>query len=125
GTHQEGTSRVFFPADDFCVYVLDVAKKVCEAVLYTEHPSGSLRGAPIVAGSDDPAAPQGLLILAQADGLKECQLRVFGLPIKDAHDKPLSISPPPQVHGWPWFQPFSDGEKLALATDAGMLGLFG
>ena len=48
GTRQEETSLVYFPGDEFCVYVLDVVKRTCEGVLYSNHPAGSLRGAPIV-----------------------------------------------------------------------------
>jgi hypothetical protein len=29
------------------------------------------------------------------------------------------------VRGWSWFPPYQDDEKLALATDAGVIGLFG
>src|SRR5262249_52354241 len=87
--------------------------------------SGSLRGAPVLVNPGDPAAPDGYLILSLADGLRACQLRVYGLPVKDAHDQPVAISPVPRVQGWPWFPPYCDGEKLAPATDAGLLGLFG
>jgi hypothetical protein len=64
GTQQEGTSLVFFPGDAFCVYVLDAAKRTCEAVLYSNHPAGSLRGAPIVlrgrrASGAEPAPAKG------------------------------------------------------------------
>src|SRR5262249_25249629 len=76
GVHQEGTNLVYFPADDFCVYVLDIARKKCEAILYLDHPSGSLRSVPLVvgwsgraAGAPEPAALQGYLILTQTDGL--------------------------------------------------------
>src|SRR5262249_33587854 len=43
GTRREGTSHVYFPADDNCVYVLDVANHTCHAILYTGHGAGSLR----------------------------------------------------------------------------------
>ena len=38
---------------------------------------------------------------------------------------PLSLNPQPRLRGWPWFQPYHDGEKLVMASDAGAVGLFG
>ena len=39
--HQPGTSLAYFPADEFCLYVIDVAKRTCANILYTRHPAGS------------------------------------------------------------------------------------
>lgn len=133
GAHQEGTSLVYFPADDSCVYILDVAARKCQAVLYTEHRSGSLRSEPILAGPGakfrdvplDPAAPQGYLILSEVSGLETMDLRVFGLPITSPTTAALTLLPQPRLRGWPWFQPYHDGEKLVMASDAGVVGLFG
>src|SRR5439155_13383598 len=64
------------------------------------------------------------LVLTQADGLTHMKLRVFQLPITQSDAAPV-LQPEPRVNGWSWFQPYHDPEKLAFATDAGMLGLFG
>src|SRR5437763_3440074 len=56
GVRQPGTSLVYFPADSYSVYVLDVARRACAAVLYTGHTSGSLRGLPLV-WNEAPGAP--------------------------------------------------------------------
>src|SRR5262249_17488740 len=37
--------------------------------------------------------------------------------------KPLSREP--RIRGWSWFQPYHDYEKIALATDMGVLGVYG
>jgi outer membrane protein assembly factor BamB len=126
GARQEGTKRIFFPADDSCVYVLDVGEQRCQAILYSGHPSGSLRGeplvvAPVVAGVDAPA----YLILNQTAGLDAMQLRVFELPIPERGAAALPLSPPPRVRGWTWFPPAHDGEKLVMLSDEGVFGLFG
>ena len=49
GVHQPGTPIVYFPADEFCIYVIDITKRACTNILYTRHPAGSLRGLPILA----------------------------------------------------------------------------
>jgi outer membrane protein assembly factor BamB len=131
GARQEGTKLVYFPADEACVYVLDVGEHQCKAVLYTGHPAGSLRGEPLVIppgpiaqGDTIPLTP-GLLVLNQTDGLDAMLLRVFELPIKDRNAAALPLDPEPRVRGWTWFPPHSDGEKVAMLSDEGYLGLFG
>jgi outer membrane protein assembly factor BamB len=139
GVWQQGTDRLYFPGDSDYVYVLDAAvtkpnappeAKHCVAILHTGHPSGSLRGEPILVNRVDPFAKSGdaatsipsYLILAQEDGLDHMKLRVFALPIESPDAPPLLE---PRIRGWSWLQPYHDGEKLAFATDAGIFELFG
>lgn len=131
GVPEEGTNRLYFPGDSDYLYVLDAAAKKCVAILHTGHPSGSLRSEPLLVHRSDPFAKPGeattipsYLILAQAEGLTQMKLRVFGLPIDNAEAPPL-LRPEPLVRGWSWFQPYHDGERLAFVTDAGVFGLFG
>lgn len=124
GTREPGTRRVYFPADDGCVYVLDVGVRRCEAILYTRHPAGALRGEVAVLPPAAADAP-GYLILTQADGLDRVRLRVWELPIKDGRAAERSLQPPVEVQGWTSFTPYHDPEKLVLLSDAGRLGLFG
>ncbi len=126
GTREEGTSRIYFPADDSCIYVLDVNPKVrrCVMILYDGHPSGSLRSGPVVIPPEGDTAP-GYLILNQASGLDAMRLSVYELPLQDPHAAPLTLSSQAQLAGWTWFEPKEDGEKLAVLSDAGILGLFG
>jgi outer membrane protein assembly factor BamB len=124
GAHEAGTDRLYFPADDSCVYVLDVARHRCLNILYDGHRSGSLRSEPIVIPPEGGGAP-GFLILNQTGGLDAMRLRVFELPLEDRHAAPLALDPPAEIHGWTWFEPYQDGEKMVVLSDAGILGLFG
>jgi outer membrane protein assembly factor BamB len=131
GSRLEGTRLVFFPADDYCVYALDVGERRCKAILYSEHLASSLRGAPVVIPTEDPraagqpdAAPAGFLVLTQTDGFGAMELRTFQLPIQGPREGP-AMAEPLRLGGWSWFPPYRDPEKLLLATDAGQLGLFG
>jgi hypothetical protein len=122
GTRQERTDLVYFPADDQCVYVLDVRNKHCVGVLYSGHPSGSLRSPPIVVNPGGGA--DGYVILTETDGLEATSLRAFPLPIQGVQRLPPEVQTP-STPGWPWFPPYYDPEKLVLVTDAGAVGLFG
>jgi outer membrane protein assembly factor BamB len=131
GAWQPGTNLLYFPGDSQNIYVLDRVQKKCVAILQSGHPSGALRSAPIVVNRVDPLARgdanapvPGYLILSQTDGLNHIKLRVYNLPI-ERPDAPPILLPEPRVPGWSWFQPYYDPEKLAVATDAGMFGLYG
>ena len=104
---------------------LDVAAHLCAAILYSEHPAESLCGAPLIVGTTDDPSGKAWLILTQKQPLDDVQLRVFDLPIKARQTGELKLTPSPRVPGWSWFPPKYDGEKLALLSDAGVLGLFG
>lgn len=129
GVHQEGTPFVYFPADDFCIYVLDVAKKSCAGVLYTGHAGASLRTPPVIAYGAAPvkgskASGEGdRLLLFQTSGPREAAVKAFTLPIVDADQKPLQ--PDLTLRGRVDFAPWHDAERLALATDTGALELYG
>jgi hypothetical protein len=125
GTREPGTSRVFFPADNGCVYMLDVAKQRCENILYSRHAAGSLRGEVILLGPEGEDTP-GHLVLTQSAGLNAVELRVFDLPLKGrSQDRARRLDPDARLEGWTWFRPYHDPEKLVLLSDAGVLGLFG
>jgi outer membrane protein assembly factor BamB len=130
GARQPGTALVYFPGDEFCVYVLDAARRSCEAVLYTNHPAGSLRGVPLLLRgrsapkeSDPAKGATGWMLLCRAKGTDAVEVEPYKLPIQDADQPPV----PPTLHvpGLSWFPPYHDAEKLALATDAGILSLWG
>ncbi len=126
GTWQKGTNLVYFPADKEDVFVLDVAQHRCAGVLFSGHPGGSLRGPPLVIGEGGPGSEPraGFLVLSQSDGIASMRLRVYPLPVQGVSESP-PVTPEFTIPGWSWFPPYSDGEKLAVATDAGSLGLFG
>ncbi len=126
GALQPGTNLLYFPADDFCVYVLDAKEHHCVAVLYTGHPAGSLRGAPLVL-TPDPEEGESWLVLNEADGLDHTQLRVYRLPVAVGREQqaPALRVPEPPLPGWTWFPPSHDGELVSMLGDTGVLGLFG
>jgi outer membrane protein assembly factor BamB len=130
GVHRKGTNLIYFPADDSCVYVLDVEQKECVAVIYTNHADGPLLGEPLIVGETEagvagaPVAPA-YLVLSQADGLDTTALRVFQLPAGSGNAEEVTMKAPPRIRGWTWFPPYHDGEKVVCLSDAGRLGLFG
>jgi outer membrane protein assembly factor BamB len=134
GGAREGRSKVvYFPADSTCVYALNVDPKErrCAAILYSNHPAGSLRGEPMVVapGQKDiagsVAALPGFLILNQTDGLDSTRLRAFPLPLAERSGPEIQLNPVPRLAGWTWFTPSHDGERIAAVTDAGVFALFG
>jgi hypothetical protein len=130
GVYDPGEKKLYFPAENTCVYVLDVAQHRCDLILYTNHPTGSLRSEPVLIPSVTPPLTGGaptpaLLVLNQADGLDAIRLRVFVLPLTDKHQAPIALKPEPRLDGWTWFRPARDDEKLVALSDRGVLGLFG
>jgi outer membrane protein assembly factor BamB len=132
GVRLGDTSLVAFPGDSSCVYVLDVDRHVCEAVLFTGHPADSLCGEPIVLPSEEDPPPACYLVLFQRAGGDATVLRTFKLSKEGRLRAEAVDMPERRLRGEPSFPPYSDPEtgksdpeKLVLATDAGVLGLFG
>jgi outer membrane protein assembly factor BamB len=132
GAHQRGTDLLYFPAQGLLVYVFNRKEKRCVGILETDHPSGSLRGDPIIVSPDEigtqnpaeAAGQPGYLILNETDGLKAMKLAAYRLPIGGMTDS-QPVEPQLRFPGWSWFPPVSDGERIALVTDAGTLHLVG
>lgn len=128
------TNRLYVPAHGEYVYVFNTAPASqvagpagasapsCEGLLPTGHAPGALRGEPIVVSSDDGVDVPRYLVLGETDGLDAMKLRAFRL-----LDRPTTPGPTAEVRlaGWSWFAPYQDAEKIAMVTDAGMLGLIG
>lgn len=130
GVHQPGTNLIYFPADEFCFFVLDVENHTCETILYTKHRSGSLRGEPIIASwterdANGQVLPQGYLFLNLTEDLDSMRLRAYPLPIENPRAEPLPMNPEPRTLGWTWFPPHQDAEKIVQVSDAGTLALVG
>jgi outer membrane protein assembly factor BamB len=135
GTRFGDSKQLFFPGDEACVYVLDVEKNECQAILYTDHDAGQLRGEPILLPFEDQPSVPGYMVLSESHGVDGTLLRTFRLLPPDFNAAPGSkesrlradpvAMPDRRLRGWPWFPPFRDPEKLVTVTDAGVLGLFG
>ncbi len=133
GVREPNTSFLYFPGDDFCVYVLDVSArpKKCAAILYTNHAAGSLRSEPLILSAPDAqGADADWLVLNQAEGLHNTRLNAYRLtptsavPITD-REEPAEKLGLKGLSGWTWFPPYHDGEKMVMLSDAGVLSIFG
>jgi hypothetical protein len=131
GTYHEGTNYLYFPAEGLQVYVLDPQRRQCVGILQTGHPAGSLHNEPlVVGGATSEPAPAGVsprphyLILTQTDGLGAMKLCAFAF-ATGSGVQTLRTEAELKIQGWTWFGPQCDGEKIALATDAGTFELFG
>jgi PQQ-like domain len=124
GSHEPGTRRIFFPADAGCVYVLDVAKQECQQIVYSRHPSGSLRGEPVVVPPESEDSP-GYVALTQTDGFDRVRMRVWEMTGKDRKLTEKILKTGVALAGWTWFSPSHDAEKIVLVSDAGVLGMVG
>jgi outer membrane protein assembly factor BamB len=134
GALERRSSTVYFPAEDTCVYVLNVDPKNrhCERILYSNHPAGTLRGEPLVfapapraqnAMGNNPVSLPSYLVLNETDGLDATRMRIFALPLADRHGPPINVDA--RLPGWTWFTPFHDPEKIIAVTDASVLGVMG
>jgi hypothetical protein len=130
GVRQPGTDLVYFAANRLCVYALDVARRQCATVLYSNHAPGALLCGPIIvpllpSGTVDPgkpAPPRGQLLLSVARGPAATDVLMYALPLTDPDQQPVPLDSLP---GRMWFPPGQNGEMLALLSDAGALSLFG
>ena len=117
GVHQPGTPLVYFPADEYCLYVIDITKRSCTNILYARHPGGSLRGLPVIV----PREKRSLLLWSQATGLHQAEIKPYALPIEQSEQKPAgSIMHLPGLSDAPWH----DAQRLAMVGETGMLSLW-
>src|SRR6185369_12747635 len=118
GVHQPGSSLVYFPADDFCLYVIDIRERICANILYTRHLPGSLRGLPMVVPEDK----GGWLLWSEAAETGKTTLKPYALPIKAHDQKPQAPALQlPALNAPPW----QGADRLAVLSDRGMLSLWG
>lgn len=135
GAIQQGTHLLFQPADEGYVFVLDINPRTASdkrwlATLPTGHSSRSLLTRPLLINTEtaSEATPAGslpgYLVLAQSTGLDAMKLRAFPLPLpKDVRSYPPVAEQ--SLRGWSYFKLHGDPEKIVVATDRGILGLFG
>ncbi len=138
---QPGTGMLYVAAEARRVFAIDVEPHNaendrlpmrCVQVLATEHPDLSLRVPPIITGPVGEEKANRYIILTQNDGTQATKLRAFPLTTMErgnAADGPPEIAPVAtttlSLPGHVWFPPHTDGERVAIVTDAGAFGLFG
>ncbi|MBI3461613.1 MAG: protein kinase [Planctomycetes bacterium] len=130
GAYDATTKLVFFPADSKRVYAINPAaldnrnEPACRSVLFSNHPSGSLRSEPAVVSHKD--IKNNYLVLAEASELEQMWLRVFLILQPDGFPSPKADPVGKQrLEGWSWFAPLSAPDRVTVITDKGDLGVFG
>ncbi len=135
-----GHGFLIAPGDSRRVFIFEIGRETpdggripptCVRILQTDHPKDSLLGEPVLAATADPTSPR-RLVLAQRAGTKGTKLRAFGLPnptelaeVKADAETPAEQTADVTVPGHIGFSPVSDGERVAVATDAGVFAVFG
>ncbi len=125
GARQPDTSLVYVAGESECIYVLDVTRRQCAGILYPGHAPRSLIGPPLLWNEHavHDSRHKGWLALTQASSAGSVELVPFALPIDDAGEKPANLKI--TIPGAAAFSPWQDQRQIALATDAGLLALYG
>ncbi|MBI2806007.1 MAG: PQQ-binding-like beta-propeller repeat protein [Planctomycetes bacterium] len=113
GVRLPGTSLAYFPADEYCLYEIDVTKRICTNILYTRHAAGSLLGLPALYSGDK----QAWLLQGLATGLNHAAVKAYALPIQNAEQRPVAEADLPGVSTRPWF----GTDRFAIMTESGFL----
>ncbi|MBX9680776.1 MAG: PQQ-binding-like beta-propeller repeat protein [Gemmataceae bacterium] len=123
GTLLPGSSLAVFPGRAHGMYVVDLETHKVEGVIDSGHATGALRGPPISVVEDAGSAkgPRGWVVVAEQTGDHRIALKPFAVPPGSAPSPDLRLSATIDVSDAPW----TDGDKLALVSDAGQLALFG
>jgi len=137
---RRGHGFLVVPADARRVFIFEIGKEDADGravnprpvlVLATDHAKDTLRGELLLVGSESPNAIH-RLVLMQSDGPTKLKLRSFALPkftelvnLEEAQEiVPKNVNEA-SLAGWAWFAPISDGERIAITTDAGEFAVFG
>jgi hypothetical protein len=133
-----GSGLLYVPAAARRVFVLDInardedGKRLpprCVQILATEHPPDGLLCEPIPVGPPGRSIGQQYLVVAQSVDPTKMKLRAFALPelLADRAMDEVALAPVVEldVPGWAAFPPRTDGERVAVVTDAGHLAIFG
>lgn len=123
GTLIPGSSLAVFPGRAHGMYVVDLETHKVEGVIDSGHATGALRGPPISVVEDAGSAkgPRGWVVVAEQTGDHRLALKPFAVPPGSAPSPDLRLSATIDISDAPW----TDGDKLALVSDAGQLALFG
>jgi outer membrane protein assembly factor BamB len=117
--HDKARDRLFVPVDRGRIFVLDLASRKCVGVIYTEHGSGQIKGAPLV--MDD------LLVvcIATGSGAGSTRIRAYDISAKGTNPN-FELIGNYDMPGHASTSPYLDGtETLGIVSDSGLLWLFG
>ncbi|MFO0864269.1 MAG: PQQ-binding-like beta-propeller repeat protein [Gemmataceae bacterium] len=123
GTLIPHSSLAVFPGRAFGSYVVDLESHKIEGVIDTGHAPGALRGPaiPVVEDGRSAKGPRGWVVVAEQTTDHRLALKAHAVPPGSAPSPDLRLSATIDVSEAPW----TDGDKLALVSDAGQLALFG
>ncbi len=135
-----GRGFLVVPGDARRVFVLEWGRVdsengpeplTCVRSFATDHPKDSLRVEPLLTGDGEENSAC-RLTLCQGDGPAAMKLRSFDLPpakelgkLTAEGDTECKAVTEASVKGWSWSAPLSDGERVVVATDAGLFMAFG
>lgn len=115
GAVHPGTALVSVPGEANCVYVLDLDRQACVAILETGHAAGALLGPPIIVAED---ATRAAIVLTQAEAGPRIRLRPLSYPLdKPGRPAPKDLIFPGTLSG----APYHDAESILLVTEEGQL----
>ncbi|MFO0969386.1 MAG: PQQ-binding-like beta-propeller repeat protein [Gemmataceae bacterium] len=123
GVYDPDAEIVYLPADQFCLYALDVRNHRCEQTLYLRHEAGALQSVPLVLEETPDGGKKAIrsLLVSEAKG-EGARLLRFTLPLESPDAAPAEAVTLPSPHSFP---PRRDGAHLAVAGDDGSLTLLG
>lgn len=125
---EPGTHRLFVPGDARRVFEFQVGTESADGSpvpprltrdILTGHPRDALTGTVLLTGRNPDGSPR-YLVLTQADGPDAMKVRGFAL---DGGDPPPSADV--AVAGWSSFPAATNGERVVIASDAGMYAVLG
>lgn len=126
GTFDPALQLAFFAADGQRILAIDPSvvdqadssRAPAPSILLTRHPSGSMRGPPVVVGE--------YLLFTESSDLESSRVVAYklkpGVGFVDPAARPLKEF---ELSGWLWFTPKVSPDRLLTISDTGHLGLFG
>ncbi len=117
--HDKARDRLFVPVDRGRIFVLDLTKHTCVGVIYTEHGSGQMKGAPLIV--------ENLMVacIATGSGTGSTRIRAYDISVK-GQSSSFDLIGTYDMPGHASTTPYIDGnETMGIVTDQGLVWLFG
>lgn len=118
-THDKVRDRLFVPVDRGRIFVFDLTARKCVGVIYTDHGSGQMKGAPLVV--------ENLMVACIATGSGSGSTRIRAYDISGKGPSPaFELIGSYDMPGHASTTPYIDGQQtLGIVSDQGLLWLFG